>query len=277
VTTIGSNLASEATLALSCSPADCAVTYGFVAASNQAPGGIVSPIDGVVVRWRLKAGATVGPVNLRVLGPGPGNIRTGAGTGPTETPTPNAISTFDAQLPIRPGDSVGFNCCGTIAGGQYFDDDSLENTASRLVFGPLADGTSGLGSEDDDREVLMNADVEPDCDNDGLGDETQDQKLVGPCSTLTCKGKPLTDVGTEGPNEIVGTENRDVINGLGGKDKISGLAGKDLICGGTGKDTLRGGKGKDKLLGQKGADTLKGGGGNDTCKGGKGRDEEKSC
>jgi hypothetical protein len=95
--------------------------------------------------------------------------------------------------------------------------------------------------------------------------------------TATCKGKPATKVGTDGPDEIVGTDERDVIAALDGNDKVSGLKGKDLICGGKNKDTLKGGKGKDKLLGQKGRDKLRGGGGEDTCKGGKGDDSASKC
>jgi Ca2+-binding RTX toxin-like protein len=90
--------------------------------------------------------------------------------------------------------------------------------------------------------------------------------------SLTCKGQPATNVGTNGPDVIVGTNGPDVIVALGGNDTASGLAGKDLICGGAGKDKLKGGPGKDTLLGQAGRDTLKGGGAKDICKGGKGKD-----
>jgi hypothetical protein len=95
--------------------------------------------------------------------------------------------------------------------------------------------------------------------------------------TATCKGKPATKVGTNGPDEIVGTPNRDVIAALDGNDKVRGLGGRDRICGGKNKDTLKGGKGKDRLYGQAGKDKLVGGGAKDRCVGGKKDDSAKKC
>ena len=89
---------------------------------------------------------------------------------------------------------------------------------------------------------------------------------------VVCAGRPSTQLGTEGDDEILGTPGPDVISGIGGNDEISGTNGKDVICGGSGKDVLRGGKGKDRLLGQAGKDKLRGGKGNDVLKGGGGKD-----
>ncbi|HEY3192421.1 MAG TPA: calcium-binding protein, partial [Solirubrobacterales bacterium] len=131
--------------------------------------------------------------------------------------------------------------------------------------------------------ILIAANVEPDSDRDGFGDETQDQcptnaTIQGACpqppAPLTCKGKPATIVGTSGNDVRKGTSGEDVMVGLGGNDKLSGLARSDLICGGAGKDTLNGGKGNDKLYGEAGKDTLKGGPGKDKLKGGPGKDKQ---
>jgi RTX calcium-binding nonapeptide repeat (4 copies) len=129
--------------------------------------------------------------------------------------------------------------------------------------------------------ILIAANVEPDSDHDGFGDETQDQcptnaTTQGPCPAPgavaapppTCKGKPATIAGTSGNDVRKGSSGKDVIAGLGGNDKLSGLAGNDLICGGAGKDTL---------LGQAGKDKFNGGGGKDVCKGGKGKDTASGC
>lgn len=92
---------------------------------------------------------------------------------------------------------------------------------------------------------------------------------------VICAGRPSTQLGTEGNDEMLGTAGPDVISGIGGNDEISGVNGKDVICGGAGKDVLRGGKGKDRLLGQAGRDKLRGGKGNDILKGGGGKDSER--
>jgi Ca2+-binding RTX toxin-like protein len=98
--------------------------------------------------------------------------------------------------------------------------------------------------------MLINADVESDCDRDGLGDETQDTNTssCSPVAPPTCKGKPATIVGTEGTDVRKGTSGKDVIVGLGGNDKLYGEAGKDTLKGGPGKDKLKGGAGKDKQV-----------------------------
>ena len=92
----------------------------------------MSPIDGVVVRWRIKVGSQTGPVALRI-------IRfsvfprgsTAVGTGPTVYPALGQISTYDVRLPISggndviPGDQVGIDCCGpgadVTAGFNFFN------------------------------------------------------------------------------------------------------------------------------------------------------------
>jgi Ca2+-binding RTX toxin-like protein len=146
--------------------------------------------------------------------------------------------------------------------------------------------TTGLLSAE---RILIAANVEPDSDRDGFGDETQDQcptnaTIQGPCpaplpgraagDAPTCQGMPATLVGTDDGDVLSGTPGHDLIVGLGGNDKLSGLAGNDLICGGPGKDTLKGGKGNDKLYGKAGKDLLKGGPGKDLLKGGAGKDKQ---
>ena len=71
-----------------------------------------------------------------------------------------------------------------------------------------------------------------------------------------CSGKPATQQGTAGFDNIVGTPGRDVILALGGDDRIDGRGGDDLICGGDGDDYMVGGGGNDRLQGQRGVDTV---------------------
>jgi Ca2+-binding RTX toxin-like protein len=179
--------------------------------------------------------------------------------------------------------SPGFQSCRFPATGENF----------LFKAGNLGDGQSdSFAPGPANFLVNVSAVVEPDCDKDGLGDESQDTNLsscapgttpTGPAPTLpsgapaTCRGKPATIVGTNGSDARTGSQGPDVIVALGGNDTLSGLGGNVVICAGAGKDTLKGGKGKDSLLGQKGKDALKGGPGRDLCKGGKGRDTASKC
>jgi RTX calcium-binding nonapeptide repeat (4 copies) len=201
---------------------------------------------------------------------------------------PGVLNTFAGlNIPVKPGDVLGNSVPS--AGGAPGCDFAAPGDSYRFRNGNLLDGEAG-----DFPFVLANfrvnvsAVVEPDCDNDGLGDETQDPNLstcapgtIPPpapgAAQATCRGLPATIVATGGSDVRTGSQGRDVVAGLGGNDTLSGIAGNDVVCGGAGKDTLRGGKGKDTLLGQKGKDALTGGGGKDLCKGGKGTDTASKC
>jgi hypothetical protein len=293
-TTIGSNLASTPVNTFNCSNVNqCTLSQHMLPAAKLAPGGLISPIDGVIVRWRIKVGSSTGLVALRVTRPGNSANRTGAGSLANVAPPADQTTQFDVSpgLPIKAGDSIGLDCC-QLGSGVIFAPDA---TAAFFRWDPtLVNGEPPNAADGQSfSEITMNADVEPDADADGFGDETQDQcptdaSTQGPCPQPgpgpgpgpaaapppTCKGKPATIVGTEGSDVRKGTSGKDVIVGLGGNDKLSGLAGNDLICGGSGKDTLNGGKGNDKLYGEAGKDTLKGGAGNDKLKGGAGQDKQ---
>ena len=233
-----------------------------------------APSDGVITSWSTFADETTPALKLKVGRPAPGADLTMAANftviGESQVQDPvTGLNSFLTRIPVKAGDVIGFY---TGSGGNLI---SLNDPAYRDHFEPtdVLPGQTALFSVED-FQLDISALLEPDCDTDGLGDETQDSNV--PCGK-TCKGEPVTIVGTEGDNELTGTPERDVISGLGGRDEMSGLAGKDLICGGKGKDTLRGGKGKDKLYGQKGKDKLAGGGGKDRCVGGKKDDTAKKC
>ena len=194
-TTIGSDLSATPNFATGCS---AACTYVQSTLSGRP---LTAPIDGVVVRWRIKSGdGTEGlqTVRLRVVR-GTDAASTGVGSSEPETfPGIAGVYAFDTRLPIAAGDRVGIDCC---AGGipQIFSD-ATPGAVADLWDPGLPDGESRAPSETDNVEVLMNADIEPDADGDGFGDETQDQcpsqattqgacDFSGPSVTIT-KGAP---------------------------------------------------------------------------------------
>jgi hypothetical protein len=190
------------------------------------------------------------------------------------------LNTFPASVAVMPGDVLGLHVPSNPSPLSPSCRFSAPGETYLFKGGNLADGQQDVFAPGADFRSNVSAVVEPDCDRDGLGDETQDKDITS-CSPAaggaTCKGNRATIIGTDGNDVRTGTSGRDVMVGLGGNDRLSGLAGKDLICGNAGKDKLLGGKGKDTLLGQKGKDKLKGGGGKDICKGGKGNDTASKC
>jgi hemolysin type calcium-binding protein len=227
-----------------------------------------APAEGVVVRWRVRDGT--GTLRLRIIRPaGPGTY-TGAGTSAPGAVPPGVV-TFDTRLPITAGDFIGLDYVDAnsavgarpLAGGQNLN-----------FFPPLADGqTRAADGTDNDVEALYSADIEPDADRDGFGDETQDLCSKDASTQGLCGGPCANDrSGGPGPDVIIGTIAGDRINGLGGNDRISGLAGDDCLLGGSGSDRLSGSGGKDRLGGDAGNDRVGGGSGNDTIAGGSGKD-----
>jgi Ca2+-binding RTX toxin-like protein len=309
--------AVAAALMASASQAGAAVTIGQLPATTPPSGCSVGPSDFAQAAVSSGNGYVVPPLSppvAQVVTSWSHNARAGNGgqtlkmkiwrqvTGSTyvvvghdgpRNLSSGALNSFQTSIPVQPGDVLGINSqnAGAVPNACLFsapgDPGPLGN------FGDTADGaqTTFITNANNFR-VNATALVEPDCDSDGLGDESQDPNLstcapgttpTGPAPTLPsgapaiCRGKPATIVGTNGSDTRTGSQGPDVIVALGGNDTLSGIAGNDVICGGAGKDLLRGGKGKDSLLGQKGKDTLKGGPGRDLCKGGKGNDTAAKC
>jgi Ca2+-binding RTX toxin-like protein len=242
---------------------------------------ITSPVSGVVVRWRLKSEAAMSQprVRLRIVRPVMGGYMA-VTTDPAAqiVSSAQALNTYNTRLSIQVGDKLGVETLSMLSNLYAFRSAAGGQLDKYPTESGFPDGTTQSNIGGIPYEVLVNADVEPDCDSDGLGDETQDGDLSS-CGTKapTCRGQRLTISGTAGPDSIVGTAGEDVIDAEGANDKVRGLGGNDVICGGAGKDTLKGGPGKDKLYGQGAKDKLVGGGAEDKCVGGKASDKAKGC
>ena len=283
----------------------CVASEAFLQQTVSAGPDYTPSAHGVITSWSAKSGAsTTAQLQLLVLRPtGVANSFTVIFKDSVKTlSVANAINTFSGvQFPINAGERIGLWQPNVANRPCAFN--VPNNTADRFTFtSPISEPTQGstllFSGLQTTFRVNASALVEDDCDNDGLGDQTQDpntsscaapppplpttpvtpsQPPSGAAGAVSCKGQQATIVGTSGNDNRRGTGRKDVIAGLGGSDTLSGLAGNDVICGGAGKDTLKGGAGNDKLYGQKGKDTLKGGGGADLCKGGAGRDTTSSC
>lgn len=144
------------------------------------------PYDGVVVRWRALA---IGPTALFVARyTGDDTVLR---TATSEFANPLSLSTpeaFPTRLPIKAGEGVGtmIDDVTQIAGRggpAGTDTDLFESFPSTTA--PTAADTTDLPVE-----IAYNADVEPDADGDGYGDETQDgcptsAATQGPCPAPT--------------------------------------------------------------------------------------------
>lgn len=171
----------------------CLYTQASLAPSHTASS-LTVPFTGIVVRWRIKtgiAGAGVAAMSARVRTVR-GMTVTGGIAGGLVRPLPleGGIRSFDTRLPVEAGDRVGVDIIVTNFG--------TENAAAPILHSEtgvgtatyncckIPDGTELLSNSVENTELLLNADIEPDADRDGFGDETQDlcpanQAIQAPC------------------------------------------------------------------------------------------------
>jgi len=283
-------------------------TYDLVQPTVTTGASYNAPITGVITSWSHRArDESAQQVTMKIWRLVSGNTYRAVGHDGPRLVNAGVLNTFEVfSVPVHAGDVLGLNVSAGAPTACFFpaSGDSVLQSATNTADGQEATYFSSMGYR-----ANISATVEPDADQDGFGDETQDQcpsdaTTHRPCPILvcptaiattqgacpgpplqlepprrlpTCKGTSATIVGTPGNDVRRGTRRKDVIVGLGGNDELSGLAGNDLICGGAGRDLLRGGSGMDTLLGHNGKDTLKGGGGDDVCKGGKSADTASEC
>jgi hypothetical protein len=160
---------------------------------NGDPSSGGAPIDGVITKFRIRALGDGAPAtvtfrvaNISQLDPDTA-LASSAGTGPTVTVPqsngdPAPTTEVPARVPVSRGQHLAIDGSANIeatydASGSKFS----------YVFGPpLVDGQAARGSNAVIGELLVSADIEPDADHDGFGDETQDQcptqaTTQGPC------------------------------------------------------------------------------------------------
>jgi hypothetical protein len=162
VVTIGSNLARVPDSAANYSPRPTFINVSL-ASGRQASGGLSSPVNGTVVRWRIRVGDSTRVSNLRIVRPLGRGLFTGAGTSPSVTPPIHATSSYVVGLPIKIGDYIGVDCCDP----DFFEPEAeffvTGNAAVRDEWQPsLADGGAGRAPLGANRyEVALNAEVNP--------------------------------------------------------------------------------------------------------------------
>jgi hypothetical protein len=157
---------------------------GTTRLQGTSPGGqYAAPFDGVITAWSFEAGPVVGEVRFRAAHPEGGNNFTIVGESDLKSPIPSQLNTYtDIRIPVRTGDVIGFYVIG------FFP--CLRNATGyqeNVAGGDVTPGTTApFDGEPNNHQLDVSALLEPDCDADGFGDETQDSEL--PFSAACGKG-----------------------------------------------------------------------------------------
>jgi hypothetical protein len=173
-------------------PHSCGYALRGLAPAHTAPGGAVVPSDGVLVRWRLRAASAVGfNARLRAIR---ANTAVG-GSAAVSVPAPEGVYEFQVRMPVKAGDLIGLDTLDVPGGQTVGIFHNSGSSATDLVSSwvpPLADGETRAPTSPtvSHLELLVNADLEPDADADGYGDQTQDAcpsqaEAHGPCVPTT--------------------------------------------------------------------------------------------
>jgi hypothetical protein len=163
--TIGTPL--HASTATTTAPGPTLMTVAYPGAQ------LSSPIDGVVVRYRVESNDW-GTIALRILRPaaaGAFDAVATSGTAFVSGATDDLAHIQAAQVPIAAGDQIGIDTDGSFALQAPVTDGRYGYWSPRLAD---SDPPSAPNLGSTFTVALFNADVEADADHDGFGDETQD-------------------------------------------------------------------------------------------------------
>jgi hypothetical protein len=139
--TTGSSLQRAPDVSLQGNTGPFTVLQSFLSQQLAAPSVAPTSVNGSVIRWRIRTGDTdTGPVTFRILrklsGSGASLRYTGVSSYGPVTPALNTTSTYDVNLPINRGDSIGSTAVSPTSAG----------TSSIYPFRALQTERSGSGS-----------------------------------------------------------------------------------------------------------------------------------
>lgn len=146
------------------------------------------PFDGVITRWSIQTDATPPPVARFKVGRVPPGADlmldinlTIVGQSALESLAPSALNTFGTQIPVKAGDKIGEYITGECSRSDpaYIDHYCCED---------VQPGTTELFTMENYQQNIS-AVLEKDCDNDGLGDETQDPDISSCASPAGVTGQ----------------------------------------------------------------------------------------
>ncbi len=148
------------------------------------------PSAGVITRWTFNV-APIPPgvlsQTLKILRPTgvPGQFQVVGESG--LTPIVGGLNTFTARISVQAGDHLGTYGTATTETVTVFCETGNPGDAAGAFAGNIPVGSSGanLGNKAGS-QIPITATVEPDADNDGFGDETQDQCPQSASTQVPC-------------------------------------------------------------------------------------------
>jgi len=143
------------------------------------------PSAGVLTSWTHQGNATASQLKFKVGRNAGSGMYTIVGESGLQTATPNTLNTYPVTIPVQAGDLIGMymstgDSCARQPPGEW---------AYETTIGDIAPGAPTPFTSSTTVQFNLSATLEPDCDGDGLGDESQDPDASscppGPQATIT--------------------------------------------------------------------------------------------
>ncbi|HYU59590.1 MAG TPA: hypothetical protein VEK39_02420 [Solirubrobacterales bacterium] len=180
---------------------DAGCANGVTHLQANSPGSsYAAPSAGVITSWSYQAPASPTQVKLKVARPVGGNQFTIVGDGGLEAPVQTIVNTYPVSIRVQAGDVIGLFVA---SGGYCFETTPPPGYSFMYLAGDPAPGTTSTYSGPVTFQLDVSVTLEPDCDDDGLGDETQDNDI------RSCPPAPETTI-TEQPKDKIKTKKKKV-------------------------------------------------------------------
>jgi hypothetical protein len=175
-------------------PSGCPSAPSTVLQSSSPGQSYAAPAAGVITSWSFQAGPSPPQLKFKVARSAGGDNFTIVGESTLQTPNPNVLNTFPVQIPVAARDVIGIHIATSGGCFQSFIDGAPSDYGYHRASGDPPPGTTAAFAPAQIGRFDISALLEPDCDKDGFGDETQDSDLSGcaPNTTITKGPKQKT-------------------------------------------------------------------------------------
>jgi hypothetical protein len=156
--------------------ADCGPAYTVQISNATGPGYVVPAPGGVLTRWRTTA---TGDLSLLLWREENSSLTLIA----TDTRTASGGGEFAVRIPVSGGERLGLGMSKEVLDCEVFTKKGADTIG---VAGEAAIGEAPAMLEEGGSRLNIAADIEPDADHDGYGDETQDACATDPSRQGSC-------------------------------------------------------------------------------------------
>jgi uncharacterized repeat protein (TIGR01451 family) len=144
--------------------------------------GYTVPANGVITSWSFQADADGATVRLKAARRNADGTFTVVGESDYQTVGANQLQSFPTRVPVQAGDVIG--TAASVGKSVLYSGADGDTVA--LAAGDQPAGSNGPYSDVHGIRMDVTANVEPDVDGDGYGDETQDKCTNDPTLQTAC-------------------------------------------------------------------------------------------